>query len=281
MREDELQRFRAEVVAKRNLPTIPPVLASILAILSSDTAGARQLVEVIEKDQSLTAKLLKLANAAFFGQPRRVATIPRAILLLGFTTVRNLALGVKVWDTLGGRIEKERLAALWDHAVVVGSCARGLGGGLRACDPDEAFTAGLLHDIGRLVMAGKFGPLYWETVDAATLDDPDWEREQATFGVDHADVGAWVLEAWNLPAIIVESVRLHHRGTARGGLPRVLAVTVALLRHTDLATATVADTAAPLFAATEVDGLTAATWCGLVERLRDSGALQGLGEAWR
>jgi HD-like signal output (HDOD) protein len=281
MREDELQRFRAEVVAQRNLPTIPPVLASILAILSSDTAGARQLVEVIEKDQSLTAKLLKLANAAFFGQPRRVATIPRAILLLGFATVRNLALGVKVWDALGGRVEKQRLAALWDHAVVSAACARALGGGLRACDPDEAFTAGLLRDIGRLVMAGKFGALYWETTDAATPDDPEWAREQATFGVHHADVGAWVLESWNLPALIVEAVRVHHAGTARGGLPRVLAVTTALLAQTDVATATVDDAAAAIFAETQAEGLTAATWCGLVERLRESGAFHGLGDAWR
>src|SRR4249920_1780527 len=124
MDQESLQRFRAEVIARKNLPTIPPVLAGIVALIDSDTAGARKLVELIERDQSLTAKLLRLANSAFFGQSRRVATVPRAILLLGFSTVRNLAVGVKVWEALGGEITRKRLEELWSHAVTTAVCSK-------------------------------------------------------------------------------------------------------------------------------------------------------------
>src|SRR5712664_2317647 len=113
MDQQELQHFRAEVISRKNLPTIPAVLATILQLSDSVDANGKDLIAVIEKDQALTGKMLRLANSAFFGQSRRVATIPRAVMLLGFSTVRNLALGVKVWDTIAHGIPSERLEELW------------------------------------------------------------------------------------------------------------------------------------------------------------------------
>src|SRR5215468_1107751 len=144
MDQDALQQFRAEVVSRRNLPTIPIVLTRILALVDNDNANARELVAVVEHDQALATKVLRLANSAFFGQSRRVATIPRAILLLGFSTVRNLALGVKVWDTLAGGVAKKRLEDLWVHSVSVAVATKLLSARLCDGDPDEGFTAGLL-----------------------------------------------------------------------------------------------------------------------------------------
>lgn len=272
MDQDSLQRFRAEVIARKNLPTIPPVLAGIVALIDSDTAGARKLVELIERDQSLTAKLLRLANSAFFGQSRRVSTVPRAILLLGFTTVRNLALGVKVWEALGGDVARKRLEELWAHAVVTGVCAKALTARLRLCDPDEAFTAGLLHDVGRLVIAVRFRDLYWETVGGASESEPVERLEQATFGVDHAEVGGWLLEAWNLPPLIVEAVRQHHGDEARGGLSRVLSLANRLVCWTDMGSGVLRPEAESAFAADTSAGLDAPTWLQLVADLREGGA---------
>jgi len=271
---ETLRRFRAEVVARRNLPTIPIVLAKILSIVGNDSAGTRQLVEVIEKDQTLTAKLLRLANGAFFGQSRRVATVPRAILLLGFSTVRNLALGVKVWDALGAGVSTDRLEVLWEHSVTVAMCARVLGGRLHACDPDEAFTAGLLHDIGRLVIATRFRGLYWEVAEDG--GEPRAEAEQATFGVTHAEVGAWLLEAWRLPPTIVESVRLHHMPDPRGELPSILALTNRLVRATDVAAGTAGPEVETLVNGLSSQGLTPSVWLDIVTELRDGGAFAGL-----
>src|SRR5204862_7764343 len=106
----------------------------------------RQRTAVVEPEPALTGKMLRLANSALFGQSRRVATIPRAVVLLGFSTVRNLALGVKVWDTLGAGIARDRLEELWAHAVAVGVAAKKLGARLRAGAQDEAITAGVRHD---------------------------------------------------------------------------------------------------------------------------------------
>lgn len=272
MDQDSLQQFRAEVIARKNLPTIPPVLAGIVALIDSDTAGARRLVELIERDQSLTAKLLRLANSAFFGQARRVSTVPRAILLLGFSTVRNLALGVKVWEALGGDVTRKRLEELWAHAVTVGVCAKAMAGRLRACDPDEAFTAGLLHDVGRLVIAVRFRDIYWDSVGADEADAIE-ERERSTFGVDHAEVGGWLLEAWALPPIIVEAVRQHHEPEPRAGLPRVLAMTNRLVTWTDIGAGTARPEAEAFLEPIADQTLTIDAWLQMVGELRDGGLL--------
>ena len=128
MDQDEVQQLRAEVIARKNLPTMPTVLARILQLVEGESANGRELIDVIEHDQALTAKMLRLANSAFFGQSRRVATIPRAVVLLGFSTVRNLALAIKVWDSLGKPLfqaseaidsELAGSSRLFDHICVV------------------------------------------------------------------------------------------------------------------------------------------------------------------
>src|SRR5437899_9915400 len=106
--EAGLQRFRAEVIGRKNLPTIPAVLSQVLGLVEREDSSTRELVDLIEHDQALTGKMLRLANSALFGQSRRVATIPRAVMLLGCSTVRNLALGVKVWDTVAHGIPAAR-----------------------------------------------------------------------------------------------------------------------------------------------------------------------------
>jgi putative nucleotidyltransferase with HDIG domain len=276
MDEQAVQRLRAEVVARKNLPTIPTVLAKILQIVDAETSSGKDLIEVIERDQALTGKMLRLANSAFFGQTRKVATIPRAVVLLGFSTVRNLALGVKVWDALGTGIAKNRLEELWAHAVAVACAGKALASRLRAGDPDEAFTAGLLHDVGRLVLAMRFRDDYWKGVGgAAEADENITERERESVGVDHAEVGGWILEAWSLPPGIVEAVRGHHADLGRPGVPGLLALTDRLLVSTDLATGALRPAAETLLATDQ--GVTAAVWEDVLRELRDGGELQALG----
>src|SRR5881397_1110757 len=134
MDEQAMQQFRADVVTRKNLPTLPTVLARILHLAESESASGRELIALIEHDQALTGKMLRLANSAFFGQSRRVSTIPRAVALLGLSTVRNLALGVKVWDTIAHGIPSERLEELWTHAVMVALASKVLAAKLPAGD---------------------------------------------------------------------------------------------------------------------------------------------------
>jgi putative nucleotidyltransferase with HDIG domain len=281
MDEQAVQQFRAEVIARKNLPTIPTVLARILQLIDREGASGKELVEVIEHDQALTGKMLRLANSAFFGQSRRVATIPRAVVLLGFSTVRNLALGVKVWDTLSSGISRTRLEDLWMHSVAVAVATRTLAARLRVGDPDEAFTAGLLHDIGRLVLAMRFREQYWQAVGGTGESEPVEAIESSTFGVDHAEVGGWMLEAWSLPPTIVEAVRVHHGGLDRPGAPGLLAVANRLVSWTDLGSGALRPEAGLVFQATADRGITQAVWQDLVAELREGDELAALGRLER
>lgn len=277
MDQEHLQQFRAEVIARKNLPTIPAVLAQILQLVDKENTSAKDLIGVIEHDQALTGKILRLANSAFFGQARRVATIPRAVMLLGFSTVRNLALGVKVWDALAGGLARQRLEQLWAHAVLVAVSAKQMAGKLRAGDPDEAFTAGLLHDVGRIVLAQRFKEDYWKVVGGAAESEPVEAIEQATFGVDHSEVGAWLLEAWELPPAIVEAARAHHAIPAKSGTAGLVSIANRLVAWTDMAKGTVRPEAESVFAMAAERGVTPEFWQTLIAQLRADGAFEALG----
>ena len=276
MDEQAVQQFRAEVMARKNLPTIPTVLARILQLVDAETASGKDLIAVVERDQALTGKLLRLANSAFFGQTRRVATIPRAVVLLGFSTVRNLALSVKVWETLGTGVVRGRLEELWTHSVAVAMATKALTTRLRAGDPDEAFTAGLLHDVGRLLLAMRFRDEYWRAVGGAGEAEAVERLEAAHLGVDHAEVGGWILEAWSLPPAIVELIAQHHAEPPRHGLGGLLAIADRLVAWTDLATGTLRPEAEALLASAAERGVTGAVWQDVVDRLRGDGALARL-----
>lgn len=276
---EELRRFRAEVAGRRNLPTIPIVVTQILALVDGENTSARGLVEVIEKDQALTARTLRLANSAFFGQQRQVSTIPRALMVLGFSTVRNLALGVKVWESIGSGVTRRRIEDMWAHAVLVAFLSRRVANLLREADPDECFTTGMIHDLGRVLLASRFGDEYWRIVqqedDGVTPLDAI-EREH--LGVDHAEVGGWLLEAWNLPSGIVDGVRRHHElPAARAGIARVLAMANRLVHLTDWAEGTLTPGGEALLEPFAATAFTADAWLKLVAEVRAKDPVAAIG----
>lgn len=219
-----LARLRAQILNSKDLPTIPVLLARILAVVDGEHSSARELVDVMQRDQALTGRVLRLANSGFFGFSRQVATLPRAIMILGFSTVRSLALGVKIWEVMRGR-DGLSLTELWEHSALVGAAARLIARRVRAADPEEIFTAGLLHDVGRAVLNLRFPAEY---AAAASATGPDrLERERAAFGIDHTQAGAWLAEAWSLPQSIVETAACHH-DPITPGMPLGAAVIVNL-----------------------------------------------------
>lgn len=211
---EELARLRAEIVNARDVPTIPVLLLRILRVVDGERTSAKDLVELMQRDQALAGRVLRLANSGFFACARQVSTLPRAVMLLGFTTVKNLALGIKIWETLAPRGGPD-MAALWEHSALVGAAARLIAQRTRAADPDEVFTAGLLHDIGRVMLHMRFAAVY-DRLASVGGDTPFVMRERDAFGVDHAQVGAWLGEAWSLPPAIVEAARDHHAELAPG-----------------------------------------------------------------
>jgi putative nucleotidyltransferase with HDIG domain len=204
----------AEVIATRvgDLPTLPHVATKVMELLSADDSNAGDLERMISRDQAITARVLKLANSALFGRRGMISTLTRAIVLLGFKTVQSLVIAAStetLYRTTSARF-KDKL--LWEHAVAAALAAGFVARECRYASFEEAFTAGLLHDIGKVVLDQNLPEPYQEVVELVYNDEVTFlEAEHKILGFDHAEVGALVVKKWNLPAPLEEAVRLHHR----------------------------------------------------------------------
>ena len=208
------KEIRNLVTGMSSLPSMPSVLLELVQALQSPYCSVQRLGEIVSQDPGLTAKLLQLVNSAFFGLARHVSHAETAVLLLGVSTIRSLALGLHLFSAFRP-IDRPGFSAreIWLHSLRVGQLARKVveqqGGNERLME--EAFTAGLLHDVRKLIMAQYFSERYLANVEAAQKGEcPLVGQERATFGATHAEVGAYLLDLWGLPVSLVEAVALHH-----------------------------------------------------------------------
>jgi putative nucleotidyltransferase with HDIG domain len=209
-RSPALEKFYRELMTVEKLPSAPEIARRTLATVNRDTASLNDLTALIGRDQALAARLLRIANGAFFAVRGKVTSIPQAVTLLGFTRVRDLVLSLSVWGALEGTSHAARRfrTRLWTHSAMVAAAARMLAERTNH-DEASAFTAGLLHDVGKLVLGLRLGDSYWELLEDAIEDGGAAQTEQAAFSCDHAAVGAWLLQLWGMPADLVEAVALH------------------------------------------------------------------------
>ena len=211
-RSPALERFYRELMAVESLPSAPEVAQQMLVAVNRDDVDARHLTALIARDQALTARLLRLANSAFFAARSKATSAQQAVTLLGFGRLRDLVLGLSVWGALDAQSASGRRwrTALWQHSATVAAASKHLAerAGL---DGGTAFTAGLLHDIGKLVLGLRLGDTYWTMLDDARergVDSAEVERE--AFQCSHAMVAGWLLQMWQLPALLVDAVAHHH-----------------------------------------------------------------------
>ncbi len=214
--------LRAAVGDTESLPSPPPVLIELRSALEARGTGAADVARIVEQDPALSAKLLQLANSAFFGTSRKyaagtVVSIEDAVILLGMSTVEQLALITGVFVAFEGEEETLGLsvAALRRHATLVAEIAANLMTSRRFAE--EAFMGGLLHDVGKLVLASRFPDSYRRIAPLARKRrSPSWRIEIEEYGASHAEVGAYLLACWGLPRIVIEAVAFHHRPSALG-----------------------------------------------------------------
>lgn len=207
-----------EVLQKiHNLPSLPSVVLELLESIDQEDVNVDSLAKKIAQDQALTAKTLRLANSSFYGMPKQVNTIHEAIAILGFRTVRSLATTAALLDTFSGRMHASFNAApFWRHALATAICARELAAHLNS-NPERAYTAGLLHDIGRLVLVTQFQDKYQATM--AYRDQHDCgllEAEQTVLGLDHAAIGYVLTSHWKFPDSVQQAIASHHSTTCLG-----------------------------------------------------------------
>lgn len=192
----------------KELPPLPLVVHKLLQVTDDDRSNAEDVQGVLSADQALAGKVLKLVNSSFYGMSGEVSTISRAVVILGFAAIRNLATGLGVVGAMAQAGVGPRQEAFWAHAITTAATAQVLAEALGYEDPEEAFIAGLIHDIGYLILA-KAMP---QEFDAVVADGP-WdplEREQAAFGVAHPKVGQKLLRHWKLPEKLGHAARFHH-----------------------------------------------------------------------
>lgn len=196
----------------------------VLAIAEDENSTAGDLEDVIMRDQALSAKVLKVANSAYYGIPRSVETVSRATVLLGFQTVVGLALTVSVYDTLWGSGKGHYLDRrdLWKHSLSVATAARIIAGDANSKEGAVAFTAGMLHDIGKSVFDTYLSEEYGKVIDSCHRDGLQMhEAEEQVLGVTHGELGYKVGRRWQLPDILCESIRCHHTvAGAEGGFAK-------------------------------------------------------------
>lgn len=215
--DDNLKRLAGGI---RSLPVLPGIYTELMQELKSEDPSLERAGEIVAKDMGLTTKILTLVNSAFFGLGRPIAHPSEAAVFLGTETLRALVLSLQVFSQFSQvQLKEFSVENLWKHSWTTGVLAR------RLCEfeeagratTDEAFIAGLLHDVGKLVLAANHPAQLEENIRQArqkrlTL----WEQEYQVYNASHAELGGYLLGAWGLPSGVVDAVAFHHRpGHAR------------------------------------------------------------------
>lgn len=209
------ETLRAMVTAMPAIPSLPSILLEIKQEAESETSSLKTLGKIIAKDMGLTAKILQLANSAFFGMRGPISTVEQAVNFLGLDTIQALILVTHVFSQFSPKhLSTFQIANLWEESLDTGALAREVAKA-EGCTPfetEQAYTAGLLHDMGILVLAANCADQFSAILaEAAAKKKTVWELERAEIGITHAELGAYMLGLWGLSEPIVEAVAYHHR----------------------------------------------------------------------
>ena len=203
-----------------------PVIQEIEAALNDPQGSLVAVGATIEKDPDLTARLLRLGNSSYYGFPTRLATVSEAISLIGVQQVQDLIVASTVVQTFSGVApEFVDMRSFWQHSLACGLGARVLAMDRRLPKPDRFFVAGLLHDVGRLVLFCEAPEAARDTFALCQHERMQLrEAERQVLGYDHAQIGEVLLRAWQYPANLIQAVAYHHHPTACEGFPIEAAV---------------------------------------------------------
>lgn len=197
-----------------SLPSLPSLYTEVVNEVNSPNSSLSKVGEIVSKDVGMSAKILQLANSPIFGLPGHITIPAKAVLLLGLETIKSLILSVKIFSRFEqAEVQGFSINGLWDHSIATGIIARSLATqhDLEQKKIDEAFMAGLLHDVGKLILLDRFPEKCREILRAQnSCKCRSWEAESHVIGTTHAHVGAYLLGIWGLSEEIVEAIAFHH-----------------------------------------------------------------------
>jgi putative nucleotidyltransferase with HDIG domain len=204
----------AAIARLRTIPSLPAIYSELTAALRAETTSLAQIEAIVAKDVGMATKLLQLANSAFIGVHGRVSSLRQAVSLIGVETVRTLTLSIHVFSRFDRNAAMApRLAALWEHSVRVATLAQRIAAaqtGNKAL-AEECFAAGLLHDVGKVILLGEKPREYSEVLTRLEQGAASIEAvETELLGCSHAQLGAYLMSMWGLPTSLVHAVAFHH-----------------------------------------------------------------------
>lgn len=239
--DTEDQELVGEIAIPASLPAFHPAGVKLLRVVQDKEANYDEMQRLIESDPSLTASVLRMANSALFGAPRVISTVRRALVMLGLRHIRSLVVmsctRQLMQEQLGAPkdedLAREALGVLWRHSLAVGLVARRLAEHRRhGVEPDEAFVAGVLHDIGKIVMIVHFPVEYRMVLEGVAEGGQAFHPlERETFGFHHGHVGYVLAQRWGFPQVLADVIRKHHRPAMEAPLGSLVALANALCQR--------------------------------------------------
>ena len=197
----------------KEIPTLPSIVFELNKYLQNPETSIKKVSETIEKDQAMALKILKLVNSAFYGFQSKISNVQNAVVLLGYNAVRNSVVSLSVIKSFSSVLTMEGfdIKDFWRHSLAVAVTGKSLAQLSRSESADNCFAAGLLHDVGKIILAQYFQPLF-EKVWLASKSEYSsfYEAEKNELPIDHAKIGAHLATKWQLPKGLVDTIRWHH-----------------------------------------------------------------------
>jgi len=203
--DKKLIRFKVENID--TLPTIPGALKKLLKVLENQKVSLNEIGSFISSDPVIATKVLKMVNSPIYGFPGRISSVSQAVILLGLNVIKGLLLGVSVFELM-----QRSMVGLWEHSMGCAIAARVIAKKKGLKEPEEVSIAGLLHDIGKVVLIMQFHEYYEHAMKKAEEDGIIIsEAEKNVFAVTHADAGTWMTQKWRFPASLTDVIGYHHK----------------------------------------------------------------------
>lgn len=212
--------LRHKVENINTLPTVPGVLKRLSVVIEKPRITLVEISAFIANDPALTSKVLKMVNSAIYGFPGRIASVSHATMLLGLNIIKGLLLGVSVFELM-----QKTMKGLYEHSLACAIASRVIAQKKGLKEPEEVSVAGLLHDIGKVILALEFPTEYQAAMDEAqgkSISIFDAEKNQ--FNTTHANVGSWLAEKWRFPRNLIEVIECHHRPALAKNAPLETAI---------------------------------------------------------
>jgi putative nucleotidyltransferase with HDIG domain len=227
--------YKKVVESIDQLPSLPAIVTKLIQVVNSPESSADDAAKLIEKDPGLTSKMIRLANSAFYGIPRSISSVSSAVVILGFNTIRSLVLSASVMKMFAGSqqpaLDKEKF---WRHSITTAMAAKLIVRhfiNVRMMDPESAFCAGILHDIGKLIFNEYMSKEYVEVTAFAEKNKMALlDAETSMLGINHAAIGKVISDKWALPLDLEYTLVYHHEPGAADQLNEL----VATINYADL-----------------------------------------------